>query len=52
MKTTVTAAGILKPIVYSVDMSSERPAAADSAALFAEVRTGTEPDRAGLVDTA
>ena len=36
MKTTVTAAGILKPIVYIVDMSSERPPAADSAALFAE----------------
>src|SRR3984885_276943 len=28
--------GILKPIVYIVDMSSERPPAADSAALFAE----------------
>jgi ATP diphosphatase len=28
--------GILKPIVYIVEMSSERPLAADSAALFAE----------------
>jgi MazG family protein len=36
VKTTVTAAGILKPIVYIVDMSSEQPPAADSAALFAE----------------
>jgi nucleoside triphosphate diphosphatase len=36
VKTTVTAAGILKPIVYIVDMSSERPPATDSAALFAE----------------
>jgi nucleoside triphosphate diphosphatase len=36
VKTTVTAAGILKTIVYIVVMSSERPPAADSAALFAE----------------
>jgi len=36
VKTTVTAEGILKPIVYIVDMSSEPLPAADSAALFAE----------------
>jgi nucleoside triphosphate diphosphatase len=36
VKTTVTAVRILNPIVYIVDMSSEPPAAKDSAALFAE----------------